>query len=406
VPEPWQSPISRRGFLAGAAALALPSLGAPTGLARSFGASKLPRPDRSGLEHVVVVMMENRSFDHLLGWVPHADGKQAGLTFTDRQGVAHRTFRLAPDYAGCAYHDPDHSHEGGLIQYNDGKCDGFLRSGASDVFAIGYYTAKDLPFLGKAALYWTVCDRYFCSIMAPTQPNRLYLHTGGTDRTVNDWSHPPAGPTIWDRLAAGGLRGRYYHFRPDVSVLRLWGDKYARITRSGKQFLADCRAGRLPHVAFVDPYYSDADTGYGNDDHPHGDVRAGESFLNEIYRAVTSSPAWRRTLLVITFDEWGGFFDHVPPPRARDVDPAYSVRGFRVPCLLISPFARRRYVAHGTYDHASILRLIEWRWGLEPLSVRDAHAKNLAAALDFSRHDLRAPRFAVPPFPLRAVCTP
>ena len=395
--EPGQSSLSRRHFLAGAAALALPSLGAPSGLARSFGASRLPRPERSGLEHVVVVMMENRSFDHLLGWLPRADGKQAGLTYTDRDGVPHSTFRLAPDYAGCAYHDPDHSREGGLIQYNGGRCDGFLRSGASDLFAIGYYMGKDLPFLGKAALYWTVCDRYFSAIMGPTEPNRLYLHAGVTDRLVNSWG-PSTLPTIWDRLAARRLRGAYYV--GNLSVLSPhWGDKYDRISYPYSRFLADCRSGHLAHVSFVEPSFG------LTDDHPNVDLRVGESFLNEIYRAVTTSPAWRRTLLVITFDEWGGFFDHVRPPLAPDVDPAYSLRGFRVPCLLISPFARRRYVAHATYDHASILRLIEWRWRLEPLSIRDAHAKNLAAALDFSRRDLRAPRFAVPRVPPTEPCT-
>ena len=103
-------------------------------------------------------------------------------------------------------------------------------------------------------------------------------------------------------------------------------------------------------------------------------MRAGEYFLSTIANAVMHGPAWSRTLLVVTFDEWGGFYDHVPPPAGPDVDPRYMQRGFRVPCLLISPFARRGHVAHDVYDHTSILRLIEWRWGLDPLSVRDAAA--------------------------------
>ena len=110
--------------------------------------------------------------------------------------------------------------------------------------------------------------------------------------------------------------------------------------------------------------------------------------MSQIYNAVTQSPAWPRTLLIFTFDEWGGFFDHVPPPAAADVKPEYQQRGFRIPCVLVSPFARRGHVAHGTYDHTSILKLVEWRWGLAPLSVRDARAANLAAALDFSRRNL------------------
>jgi phospholipase C len=389
-------PLSRREFvLAGAAALgsfrfARGALGA----VRDLGSSTaLPPPSRSGIDHIVVVMMENRSFDHLLGWLPGADGRQAGLSYVDGTGVSHATHPLAPDYQGCGHPDPDHSYEGGRVQYNNGACDGFLRSGRNDEYAIGYYTRRDLPFLGVAGRNWTVCDRYFAALMGPTFPNRLYLHAGVTDRVVNTTS-TSALPTIWDRLARRGLRGRNY-FR-NVPTVLLWGAKYASLTRPYAQFLVDCKRGRLPHVAFVDPLFTGSDEGTAADDHPHADIRAGEYFLAQTYKAVTTSPSWPRTVMIITFDEWGGFFDHVPPPLAPDVDPAYTLRGFRVPCLIISPFARRRHVAHGIYDHTSILRMIEWRWSLPPLSVRDAHANNIATVLDFSRRNLRAPRITAP----------
>ena len=324
------------------------------------------------------------------------DGRQAGLTFLDRDGNPHQTFPLAPEFAGCAYHDPDHTHEGGRIQYNGGACDGFLRSGNSDLLAIGYYRRRDLPFLGEAAVRFTVCDRYFSAFMGPTKPNRLYVHAGATDR-IDNAGAAYSLPTIWDRLAARGLRGRYYF--SNLSVLNwISPGRYDSISLPFSRFLADCRSGNLPQVAYVDPAFGD------NDYHPPTDIRAGESFLYQVYRAVTTSPAWRRTLLIVTFDEWGGFFDHVPPPHAPDVDPAFSLRGFRVPCLLISPFARRGYVAHGLYDHASILKLIEWRWKLAPLSVRDAQARNLALALDFSKRNLHTPRFGVPTVPSGDVC--
>jgi phospholipase C len=162
-------------------------------------------------------------------------------------------------------------------------------------------------------------------------------------------------------------------------------------------------------VSYVDPSDTFADSGpasgdQGNDDHPHADIRAGEYFLSRVYDAVVRSPAWPRTLLVITFDEWGGFFDHVPPPAAADTRPELQQRGFRVPCLLVSPFARRGHVAHGVYDHTSILRLVEWRFGLEPLAERDAQANNLAAALDFSHRTLHAPRITAPKVVLGAPC--
>ena len=389
-------PFSRREFvLAGAAALgSLSSVGsAAAAVSRWNGNSALPVPARSGIEHIVVVMMENRSFDHLLGWLPGADGRQAGLSYVDNGGVSHSTYRLAPDYQGCGHPDPDHSYEGGRIQYDNGACDGFLRSGSNDVYAIGYYTHRDLPFLGAAARDWTVCDRYFAALMGPTFPNRLYLHAAVTDRTVNTITASSL-PTIWDRLASRGLSGRNYFV--NIPTVLLWGAKYSSIARPYAHFLVDCKRGRLPHVAFVDPQFTGSDEGTAADDHPHADIRAGESFLARTYTAVTTSPAWPRTVMIITFDEWGGFFDHVPPPIAPDVDPRYTLRGFRVPCIVISPFARRRHVAHGVYDHTSILRMIEWRWSLPPLSARDAQANNIAAVLDFKHRNLRAPRITAP----------
>jgi phospholipase C len=148
----------------------------------------------------------------------------------------------------------------------------------------------------------------------------------------------------------------------------------------------------------VDPPFNGEESGTSGDDHPHADIRAGESWLSDTYRAVTSSPEWKHTVLIINFDEWGGFFEHVPPSEAPDVDPNYRLRGFRVPCLLISPFARRGAIAQGVYDHTSILKMIEWRWGLPALSVRDANASNIAEALDFSVSNREAPQYDVAPF--------
>src|SRR5438552_15879811 len=175
-------PISRRTFLttaataAGSVALGCsdrPIIAPPR--AQLIG-GLLPDPAASGIEHVIVFMMENRSFDHFLGWLPGADGMQAGLSYLDRAGVPHSTHRLAPDYQGCGHPDPDHSYEGGRIEYDNGAADGWLRAGANDDYAIGYYTRKDLTFLGRAAPDWTACDRYFAAILAETFPNRIYQH--------------------------------------------------------------------------------------------------------------------------------------------------------------------------------------------------------------------------------------
>jgi phospholipase C len=382
--------LSRREFLLGAAGVA-GSLGGWGRLARAAAASS-PK-GLAALKHVVVLTMENRSFDHLLGWVPGANGKQAGLTYTDRNGVAHGTYPLAPDFQGCGHPDPDHEVSGATAEYDNGAMDGFLRS-ASDTYALGYYTQADLPFLGQAAPAWTVCDNYFAAFLGPTFPNRKFMHSAQTDR-ADDAILPTVLPTIWDRLAARRLRGRYYFH--NAPFLALWGSRYTAITRPYAQFLRDCRTGNLPEVAYVDPLFTLPHLDTGGDDHPHSDIRAGESAMNEIYNAVTRSPAWSSTLLVVTFDEWGGFFDHVPPPPAPD----QSLRGLRVPTLLISPFARRGYVDHHVYDHASILKLIETRWQLKPLTARDAQATSLAAALDFAHPKTAAPKFAVPAFSSR-----
>jgi phospholipase C len=357
---------------------------------------------------VVVVMMENRSFDHLLGWLPGADGVQAGLTFTDAAGVAHPTHALAPDFQGCAHPDPDHSYAGGRAAFDGGACDGWLRVGTNDDYAIGYYAQGDLGFLGQAAPQWTTCSRYFPAILAETLPNRIYQHAGQTDRIGTSFQISRL-PTIWDRLADAGLRGRYYF--SDVPILALWGRRYTRISRPVANFFTDCARGRLPHVAYVDPRFIDEPTGTSRDDHPHADVRNGEAFMARVYRAVTRSPDWRRTVLIFNFDEWGGFYEHVPPPT-RPIPPADAAAGnqdgrlgFRVPCVVVSPFARRAHVATRVYDHTSILRMIERRWSLPALTVRDRTANDLGRELT-ARANLAAPRYVVPRGPFGAPCQP
>ncbi|WP_312881648.1 alkaline phosphatase family protein [Actinomadura alba] len=386
---------SRRGFLAGTATTALALTMAGRAPRADAGPAPLPPPEESGVDHIVVVMMENRSFDHFLGWLPEANGRQAGLTFLDRSGTPYSTHHLQ-ETQGCGHPDPDHSFKGGRIAYNDGACDGWLRAGLNDVYSIGYYLPQDLPFFAGAAPYWTVCDHYFSAIMAPTYPNRFYQHAARTDR-IHNFTTVSTLPTIWDRLAAAGLTGRYYY--RDVPFTAIWGRRYRAISRPYRRFLLDCAMGRLPELSFVDPKFIDEASGTSADDHPHADIRAGQYFLDQVYEAVTSSPCWKRTLLIINYDEWGGFFDHVAPSTAPDRHPAWGLRGFRVPCLVISPMATRGHVAHGVYDHTSVLKAVEWRWGLAPLSPRDAAARNIAEVLDFTGSpDLTAPRWNVPPF--------
>jgi phospholipase C len=382
------------------ALLALSVLGA-----ERLSAQGLPAPQASGIEHIIVVTMENRSFDHFLGWLPHADGMQEDLTFADSGGMLHETFRLAPDYQGCSHPDPDHSYEGGRVEFNNGACDGWLRAGENDEFAIGFYKRNDLKFFGDAARQWTVCDRYFASIMAETWPNKIYQYAAQTDRLDNTFD-VCALPTIWDRLAGAGISARYYF--SDVPFVALWGLQYLPISRPFATFLADAAAGTLPAVAFIDPRFIDEASGTSADDHPHSDIRNGQKFMERIYRAVTTSPNWAHTVLVFTYDEWGGFFDHVPPPL-RPIPPADQLigndgrLGFRVPCIVVSPFAAAR-ISSIEFEHSSVLRMIEWRWNLAPLTVRDANANNLAEVLDFSINRLDPRQYNVPAGPFGAPC--
>jgi phospholipase C len=389
----------------------------------------LPDPTRSGIEHVVVVMMENRSFDHFLGWLPYADGVQRGLSYADPSGQLHRAFKQN-QFDGCGFNDPDHSYGGGRIQYNDGRMDGFLADTANDEYAIGYYTHADRPFMGTLARHYITCDRYFCSILGPTYPNRFFHHAGQTDRLDNTLTVSTL-PTIWDQLnLAGGPTGHYYY--SDVPFLALWGGKYASISSQIPQFLADAAAGTLPNVAYVDPGFIGEGNGVSDDDHPLADIRAGDAFLSQLFHAVSTGPAWDRTVFIINYDEWGGFFEHVAPPRVtagvaigaspssgvdQDLDAnGHVLLGFRVPCIVASPFTKVttgvRPIAHQLFDHTSVLKLIEWRWGLRPLTQRDASTastdpSNLARVLHFHRPDtsVAAAIPDLPPF-VPTACSP
>jgi phospholipase C len=419
-----QMTLDRRDFVKGAIGASgvallggkLGSSGLTSAVWRDARHSGLPDPHHSGIEHVVVVMMENRSFDHILGWLPGADGRQAGLAYVGPDGKKHKTHHET-QLNGCGFADPDHSYSGGRIQYAGGRMNGFLTDTNNDEFAISYYKATDRPFMGRLARHYATCDRYFCSILGPTFPNRIFQHAGQTDRLTNTFNASQL-PAIWDRLNhPGGPTGRYYY--SDLPITALWGQKFLPISAKLDQFMTDAAAGTLPNVSYVDPSFIGEGNATANDDHPACDLRAGDSFLSQIFHAVSNGPGWKHTVLIINYDEWGGFYEHVAPHRvtagvpigaspAVGLDHDFDARkrvltGFRVPCIIASPFTRRREgasVTHGFYDHTSVLKLIEWRWGLAPLSRRDASNApfdpgNLAHALNFRFPDARVPKLPV-----------
>ncbi len=405
--------FNRRDFLRGVAsasgaAMAGSVLGKKLLAAQAKADANLPSPSESGIEHVVVVMMENRSFDHMLGWLPGANGRPPHLSYKDAKGIAHKPYRLNT-YVGCSHPDPDHSYQGGRDEYDGGKMDGWLRTTTNDIFCIGYYDENQLPFISAFARNFTTLDHYFPSILSSTFPNRVFMHAAQTDRLDNSLSISTL-PTIWDSLAAAGVSAKYYY--SNVPFLALWAEKYISISAFYAQFLVDAASGNLPAFSFLDPAYTLIDDGEGNDDHPHADLRSGEAFLGNVYQALTNSPNWKNTVLVVTRDEWGGFFDHVVPPRLiapNDVDTdlvnGKALLGCRVPVIIASPFSvgnsSTPRLNSMLFDHTSILKLVEWRWSLPPLTLRDAAANNLAQALNFT-----IPNDTVPTLPQNLPPTP
>ncbi|HEX4660042.1 MAG TPA: alkaline phosphatase family protein [Streptosporangiaceae bacterium] len=405
-------------------------------LSQAAASASGARLGSDGVEHVVVLMMENRSFDHFLSWLPDADGRHH-MTYLSADGNVYPNYPLAPDFQGCGYSDPDHSWEGWLVQHNFGKMDGFLQRptppannpgvtlAAANTFPIGYYTnhhhdgtpkaVPDLPVIGALAENYTVLDRYFCSFAGETFPNRFYQHAARTDRDHNT-AVVSKLPSIWDQLSpipnTQGVPTGGYFFR-DLPFLALWGAKYlpfwhpfapgdGALGVKTLSFLDTVAQGLLPNVSYVDPAFDTEGKGTSADDHPLADIRLGERFIADAYHALASAGYLDNTVLVITFDEWGGFFDHVPPPRVvddtnpSDVDhtgdgttptdgqlvPDYRQLGFRVPAIVVSNLARRRVHHRGPYEHTSTLKLIESAFGLHSLTARDANARSLGEVLE------------------------
>jgi phospholipase C len=406
--------LGRTAMAAGLAAgwsTALPANVLVAEAARLQRERALPSPRNLPIDTFVVLMMENRSFDHYLGWLPGADGRQAGLSYVDRSGKTLSTRPLTGEFQGCGHPDPDHSWDGGRRQLDGGRCDGFLQTG-NDEFAISYYKEGDLGFIQDAAKAFTTFDRFHCSLMGSTLPNREYMHAGESygqrDNNLPPQTSTPTGfpdNTIFAALTAAGVSNRYFY--SDVPVAALWGTP--GLARSGpvNEYYQRCSSGTLPLVSFVDPNFGGSageGPGVSGDEHPHGDVRTGQAFMSDVVHAFMESPQWKSGALFIVYDEWGGFFDHVAPPRVPDqrntpdLANDYGQMGFRIPSLVVSPWVRRGHVEHSIYGFESILKMISYRYGLAPLNRRVAYARNIARSFDYASK----PRLALPGLPTPA----
>jgi phospholipase C len=380
--------IDRRDFLrAGAGAAALLGLAACSSPGASESRSDEPRslidPNDAPFDHVVVLTLTGRSFDHLLGWMPGTDGRQHGLTYIDVDGQPQHTWDLGVDVQACGSTPLPHDWTDAAVQLGADDNAGFLLTvPAGDLTPLSYFSRRAVPAIGGLATSFTTLGNYFAALNAGPVPNRMYLHAAATD--VDDDGPTAIRTTIWDRLRDAARTGRCYvdsDNSPRGPFVARFGARYMSIVRPYRELLDDARAGHLPAVAFVEP--------------PSGpDVRADQSAVAHVYAALRRGPAWARTVLIVHYDQWGGYFDHVPVPKVIDANvnpapgphPDYSQLGFRVPCVVASPFSTGPPFAGGEpFEHCSILRMIEWRWNLPALSVRDRNARNLAEVFDFSR---------------------
>ena len=415
----WDRPLSRRSMLQTAAALGVGGALMASGLADAaawaapIGPGIRPNPrlpegtdTLPEIEHIVVLMMENHSFDNYLGMLGRGDGFP--LDANGKPKAAN------PDAAGNPVHafhmpstcqlraQPSQAWNASHLAMNGRRNDGFVTAGGS--VAMGYWTPEDLPFYSALARTFVLADRWFASVPAQTFPNRRFLLAGtASGHITNDFNLSPGPPngTILERLDAHGITWRNYF--ASLPTTALFPDTIKNSTANlvkVDRFAADAAAGDLASFNIVDPDFETT-----SEENPQ-DIRKGEAFAARIINAVLTGPKWSKTLLVWCYDEHGGYYDHVPPPRAiapDDIPPminvppdqpgGYDRYGFRVPAVIVSPYARRNHVSHTRYDHTSILKFIETKWNLPALTLRDAHANNLLDALDLKGK----PAFLKPP---------
>jgi phospholipase C len=369
-------------------------------------AKDAPLGSQIPIDTVVVLMFENRSFDHMLSNLSGAEVAPAGVTNPDSSGKPIARYH---DDKYC-FEDTNHEWTGSHQEYDNGKNDGFVIANEDPTHALdgtramSYYTEQDLPFFYGLASNFAVADHNHCALLGPTFPNREYLYAATSYGSTDNNLFQDQRATIFDSLNAHNVTWHdYFGAIPGFGVfLNTYTSNLDNTTPNTDEFMSDAAAGKLPHVVFLDPNLRD-EWGNGNDWHPPGDVQIAEQFLQQVVTAVTSSPQWPHMALIVTFDENGGLYDHVPPPNAcppDNIDPMvppggamakFDRYGFRVPLIVVSPYAKPHYIGHDVYDHTSILRFIEARFKLPALTARDANANPLFDLFDFSKPALLTP---------------
>ena len=378
------------GFLGGGLALSGFKLKDAEADADGLGSSqnKFKKP-----EHVVLIMQENRSFDHYFGMMDETiDGQPKRvleLGITDGMGGSIKPYDLGFNYVTPDHVDPNHSWEGLHTIYNNGKMDGYFLNGINqpvDDYKVrmGYYNTKKAlyPYYLYASNF-TLCQNYFHSIMAPTQPNRLYQIAGQSNGHITDAppKKPYEFPTIFNRLEKAKISWKIYvegwpnpkkyvhHWVPVIWFESFMKDKrlWNKI-RPAHEYFEDIKKGTLPKFSWLIPDFK-------NSEHPPADVKTGMLYTVKRIEALRKSPLFSKSAIFLNWDECGGFYDHVVPPV---VD--YYGLGMRVGCIIISPFVKKGYISNVRHEHASILKYVENLWGLDPLTDRDRYANGFEDA--------------------------
>jgi len=427
------SGIVRRRLIQTAAAASALGAAAPglAGAAAGGGASKL-----SDIDHFIILMKENRSFDHYFGSLRGVRGfddatarRADGGSLFRQADPGHPAGYVAPfrmntrKTSGQRVENLSHAWTTQHAAWNGGAMDNWIPAhrtsdGDRGPMTMGHFTRDDIPYYYALADAFTLCDGYHCSVFGPTHPNRYYLMTA-----TNDPDGLHGGPAIdnsgkaysWEtypeRLEAAGISWRVYHDFDDYecNILKFFTQYQkaprtsalyhnALVNRPFYQLLADLRSGDIPQVTWIVPPSNVSE-------HPDYLPAAGEDHTAQVLAALWSSPSlWAKTAVIINYDENDGLFDHVAPPTPPAGTPGEFVHGlpvglgFRVPCLVISPFSRGGYVCGDTFDHTSTLRLLETRFGVEVPNLtkwRRETTGDLTTAFGFGE----APRYDVPRMP-------
>jgi phospholipase C len=375
-------------------------------------------PGLDNLKHIVVLMMENRSFDHMLGSLtatnPKIDGINSGLSNPDTTGASVKPQPLA-DFQGQLEPDPDHHFPAVDLQIFGGdtsagrvsNMEGFVKSYFNQQRDVKhsqkimyYFTPDKVPVLTKLATEFAVFNRWFASIPGPTICNRAFAHYGTSFGRVDMnllYVNEPF-KSIYNRLIAAHPKhtAKLYYYDTASSTMEITNllQNQPELFGTYQQFLDDCAKGNLPDYSFVEPNYNDHDTDSGeevaNDQHPDHNIQAGELFIASIYNAIKQNDGlWKSTALLVVYDEHGGIYDHVPPPACTPdkftasanatgtgMEFKFDRLGVRVPAILISPWIPRGTVVDRVFDHASIPATITkfFLGDYSPVSPRETSA--------------------------------